>query len=192
MTYGLGSVHSISEWSLEGAKLTRYGAIIHTLWTIKLKNSASSVNAIFDLGEEKLSMINNVHLTISERDQKIDLFSEKINFDLKNKKINSKHEIYFKSASFKLNSKGFNLFQNSEGRDNLLFSKASFEQTNKPHNGFFGKADLIIYKSPSETFTMKGSAEIKLNSTSITAQEIEFNFRTNKIVSSKNSKIIKS
>jgi len=39
---------------------------------------------------------------------------------------------------------------------------------------------------------LKGSAEIKLESTLISAEEIEFNFKTKKIISSKKSKIIKS
>jgi lipopolysaccharide export system protein LptA len=74
----------------------------------------------------------------------------------------------------------------------LIFSKAAFEENNSSKNSFYGEADLIIYKSPSNTFILKGSAEIKFESTLISAEEIEFNFKTKKIVSSKKSKIIKS
>ena len=73
-----------------------------------------------------------------------------------------------------------------------IFSKAAFEENNASKANFYGEADLIIYKSPSDTFTLKGSAEIKLESTLISAEEIEFNFKTKKIISSKRSKIIKS
>jgi lipopolysaccharide transport protein LptA len=150
------------------------------------------VYAILDLGEEKLLMTNNVHLTITEEDEKIDLFSEKINFDLRNKNFRSKNQVQMKSTSFRLNSNGFDLFQNSNGVNELIFSKAAFKENNTTKNSFYGEADLIIYKSPSDTFTLKGSAEIKFESTLISAEEIEFNFKTKKIISSKRSKIIKS
>ena len=158
----------------------------------KFKSTASSVYAILDLAEEKLLMTNNVHLTITEKDEKIDLFSEKINFDLRNKNFRSKNQVQMKSTSFRLNSNGFDLFQNSNGVNELIFSKAAFEENNASKNSFYGEADLIIYKSPSDTFILKGSAEIKFESTLISAEEIEFNFKTKKIISSKRSKIIKS
>ena len=74
----------------------------------------------------------------------------------------------------------------------MTFSKASFVQNKDSKNIFFGEADLLIYKSPSDTFTMLGSAEIKLESTLFSAEEIEFNFKTKKIISLKKSKITKS
>ena len=74
----------------------------------------------------------------------------------------------------------------------MIFSKAAFEENNTSKDSFYGEADLIIYKSPSDTFTMKGSAEIKFESNMIIAEEIKFNFKTRKIISSKKSKIIKS
>lgn len=166
--------------------------IFRSYWENKFKSTASSVYAILDLGEEKLLMTNNVHLTITERDEKIDLFSEKINFDMRNKNFRSKNQVQMKSTSFRLNSNGFDLFQNSNGVNELIFSKAAFEENNASKNSFYGEADLIIYKSPSDTFTLKGSAEIKFESTLISAEEIEFNFKTKKIISSKRSKIIKS
>ena len=148
--------------------------------------------AILDLGEEKLLMTNNVHLTITEKDEKIDLFSEKVLFDMRNKNFRSKNQVKIKSTSFRLNSNGFDLFQNSNGVNELIFSKAAFEEDNASKNSFYGEADLIIYKSPSDTFTLKGSAKIKFGSSLISAEEIEFNFKTKKIISSKRSKIIKS
>ena len=166
--------------------------IFRSYWENKFRSTASSVYAILDLGEEKLLMTNNVHLTITERDKKIDLFSEKINFDMSNKNFRSKNQVQMKSTSFRLNSNGFDLFQNSNGVNELIFSKAAFEENNASKNSFYGEADLIIYKSPSDTFTLKGSAEIKFESTIISAEEIEFNFKTKKIISSKRSKIIKS
>ena len=166
--------------------------IFRSYWENKFKSTASSVYAILDLGEEKLLMTNNVHLTITEKDEKIDLFSEKINFDMRNKNFRSKNQVQIKSTSFRLNSNGFDLFQNSNGVNELIFSKAAFEENNSSKNSFYGEADLIIYKSPSNTFILKGSAEIKFESTLISAEEIEFNFKTKKIISSKRSKIIKS
>ena len=97
-----------------------------------------------------------------------------------------------KSTSFRLNSNGFDLYQNSVGENELIFSKAAFEESNVSKNSFYGEADLIIYKSPSDTFTLKGSAEIRYDSSLISAEEIEFNFKTKKIISSKISKIIRS
>ena len=166
--------------------------IFRSYWDNKFKSIASSMNATLDLGKEKLLMINNVHLIFTEKDQKIDLFSEKINFDMRNKTFSSKNKVQIKNTSFKLNSNGFDLFQNSNGMNELIFSKADFEEHNASKDNFYGKADLIIYKSPSDTFTLKGSAEIKLETTLISAEEIVFNFKTRKIISSKNSKIIKS
>jgi len=166
--------------------------IFKSYWDNKFKSIASSKNATLDLGEEKLLMTNNVHLTFTETDQKIDLFSDKINFDMRNKTFSSKNRVQIKNTSFKLNSNGFNLFQNSNGVNELILSKAVFEENNASKDNFYGEADLIIYKSPSDTFTLKGSAEIKLESTLISAEEIEFNFKTKKIISSKKSKIIKS
>ena len=166
--------------------------IFKSYWENKFKSSASSVYAILDMGEEKLFMTNNVHLTITERDKKIDLFSENINFDMRNKNFRSKNQVQMKSTSFRMNSNGFDLFQNSKGINELIFSKAAFEENNASKDSFYGKADLIIYESPSDTFTLKGSAEIKFESILISAEEIEFNFKTKKIISSKRSKIIKS
>ena len=166
--------------------------IFRSYWENKFRSTASSVYAILDLDEEKLFMTNKVHLTITERDEKIDLFSETINFDMRNKNFRSKNQVQMKSTSFKLNSNGFDLFQNLNGVNELIFSKAAFEEDNAAKNSFYGEADLIIYKSPSDTFTLKGSAEIKFESTLISAEEIEFNFKTKKIISSKRSKIIKS
>ena len=91
-----------------------------------------------------------------------------------------------------MNSNGFDLYQNSVGENELIFSKAAFEENNASKDNFYGGADLIIYKIPSDTFTLKGSAGIKLKSSLISAEEIEFNFKTKKIISSKRSKIIKS
>ena len=166
--------------------------IFRSYWDNKFKSIASSMNATLDLGKEKLLMINNVHLIFTEKDQKIDLFSEKINFDMRNKTFSSKNKVQIKNTSFNLNSNGFDLFQNSNGVNELIFTKAAFEENNASKDNFYGEADLIIYKSPSDTFTLKGSAEIKLESTLISAEEIEFNFKTKKIISSKKSKIIKS
>jgi len=156
------------------------------------KSSASSKLATLDLSENKLVMRNSVQLTITETDQKIDLFSENINFDMRNKTFSSKTKVQMKNNSFKLNSKGFEFLQNSNGANELLFSKANFEENSAFKDNFYGKANLIIYKSSSDTFTLKGSAEIQLESTLVTAEEIEFNFKTKKIISSKKSKIIKS
>ena len=166
--------------------------IFRSHWENKFKNTASSVYAILDLDEEKLLMTNNVHLTVTETDQKIDLFSEKINFDMRNRNFRSKKKVHFKSSSFRLSGDEFNFFQNSNGENEFNFSKAAFQQNIASKNNFYGEADLIIYKSPSDTFIMKGSAEIKFESTLISAEEIEFNFKTKKIISSKKSKIIKS
>ena len=166
--------------------------IFRSYWDNKFKSTASSVNATLDLGEEKLLMTNNVHLTLTETDQKIDLFSEKINFDMRNKTFSSKDKVQIKNTSFNLKSNGFDLFQNSNGVNELILTKAAFEENDVSKNNFYGEADLIIYKSPSDTFTLKGSAEIKLESNLISAEEIEFNFKTKKIISSKKSKIIKS
>ena len=166
--------------------------IFRSNWENKFKSSASSVYAILDLGEERLLMRNNVHLTITEKDKKIDLFSEKINFDMRNKNFLSKNKVQMKSTSFKLSSNEFNLFQKLNGVNEFIFSKAAFQESNPSENSYYGEADLIIYKSPSDTFIMKGSAEIRFESTLISAEEIEFNFKTKKIISSKKSKIIKS
>ena len=166
--------------------------IFRSFWENKFKSTASSVYAILDLDEERLLMTNNVHLTFTEKDEKIDLFSEEINFDMRNKNFRSKNQVQMKSTTFRLHSNGFDLFQNSNGVNELIFSKAAFEENNISKNGFYGEADLITYKSPSDTFTLKGSAEIKFESTLISAEEIEFNFKTKKIISSKKSKIIKS
>jgi len=158
----------------------------------KFKSSASSAHATLDLSGDKLVMINSVHLIITETDQNIDLFSENINLDMRNKTFSSNNKVQMKNSSFKLNSNGFNLLQNSNGANELIFSNAAFEENNASKDNFYGEADLIIYKSPSDTFTLKGSAEIQLESTLINAEEIEFNFKTRKIISSKKSKIIKS
>ena len=40
--------------------------IFRSYWENKFRSTASSVYAILDLGEEKLLMTNNVHLTITE------------------------------------------------------------------------------------------------------------------------------
>ncbi len=156
------------------------------------QSSASSVSASLHLPEESLIMRNNVHLTVSETEDKIDLFTDSLSVNLKNKTYSSDNKVMVKNSSLNLISSGFSITTNSSGiGKEISFDNAHFVN-NETENKFQGKADLIIYRSPSEILSMKGSAEVNINSSIITAEEIEFNFKTKKIISSKKSKIIKS
>ena len=106
--------------------------------------------------------------------------------------ITSKNEIELNNSFLKLQGKGFEFNQDKNGQSELTLTEVYFIQDNDSGNNLFGKADLIIYKSSSDIFTMIGSAQIKDESSVINAEEIEFNFKTKNIVSSKKSKITKS
>ena len=155
------------------------------------RSTASSSRAIFDLSNEMLIMTNNVHMTISEMDEKTDVFTKKLNFDFKKRSITSKNEVKLKNSFIELEGKGFKFNQDKNGQTELTLNKVYFVQNNEGNN-LYGRADLIIYESSSDIFTMKGSAQIKDQSSLFNAEEIKFNFKTKNIISSKNSKIIKS
>ena len=166
--------------------------IFKAYWENQSKSTASSVNAVFDLGNEMLIMTNNVHLTISAMDEKIDLFTNKITFDFKKRSVTCKNEVELKNSFIKLEGKGFEFNQDKNGQGELTLNKVYFVQNSNKGNNLYGSADLIIYESSSDIFTMKGSAQIKDDSSLIKAEEIKFNFKTQNIESSKNSKIIKT
>ncbi len=189
-SYELNSLKALQEENKEVFLLDE--PIFKTYRDNKSKSSASSVSAVFDLGNELLIMTNNVHLTISEKNEKFDLFTKKLNFDFKKGSITSKNEIELKNSFLKLKGKGFELNQDKNGQSELTLTKVYFMQDNDTGSNLFGKADLIFYKSSSDIFTMIGSAQIKDEFSVINAEEIEFNFKTKNIVSSKKSKITKS
>ena len=189
-SYELNSLKALQEENKEVFLLDE--PIFKTYWEDQSKNSASSVSAVFDLGNEMLMMTNNVHLTISVKNEKIDLFTKKLNFDFKKRSVTSKNEVELKNSFLKLEGKGFELNQDKNGQSELTLTEVYFMQDNDTGNNLYGKADLIIYKSSSDIFTMIGSAQIKDESSVINAEEIEFNFKTKNIVSSKKSKITKS
>jgi len=166
--------------------------ILKAYWENQSKSTASSISAVFDISNEILIMTNNVHLTISTMDEKIDLFTKKINFDFKKRSATSKNEVELKNSFIKLEGKGFEFKQDKNGQGELTLNKVYFVQNSNKGNNLYGSADLIIYESSSDIFTMKGSAQIKDDSSLINAEEIKFNFKTQNIESSKNSKIIKT
>lgn len=163
-----------------------------SLFKGKTESSVSSAIASLYLSKENLIMTNNVHLTVSESNDKIELFTESLNLDLKNKKYSSKEKATVKNSFLNVNSMGFSITSDPVGEGKQFLFNNAFFKTNKTQEKLQGKADLIIYKSPSEIINMKGSAEVNINSSIITAEEIVFNFKTKKIISSKKSKIINS
>ena len=88
--------------------------IFKTYWEDQSKSSASSVSAVFDLSNEILMMTNNVHLAISVKNEKIDLFTKKLNFNFKKRSVTSKNEVEVKNSYLKLEGKGFELNQDKK------------------------------------------------------------------------------
>ena len=83
-------LHSLTATQEENKKVFLLDEpIFRSFWENKFKSTASSVYAILDLDEERMLMTNNVHLTITEKDEKIDLFTEEINFDMRKKNFRS-------------------------------------------------------------------------------------------------------
>ena len=76
-----------------------------------------------------------------------------------------------------------------QGESLLTFPEAFFIQNNEEERKSNGKADLIIYKSSSDVLTLIGSAELKLDSFTLKAKEIVYNYKTKTIVSSKRSRM---
>ena len=148
--------------------------IFKAYWENQSRSTASSISAIFDVSNDMLIMTNNVHLTISTMDEKIDLFTKKINFDFKKRSATSKNEVELKNSFIKLEGKGFEFKQDKNGQGELTLNKVYFVQNSNKGNNLYGSADLIIYESSSDIFTMKGSAQIKDDSSLIKAEEIKF------------------
>ena len=76
--------------------------IFKAYWENQSRSTASSISAIFDVSNDMLIMTNNVHLSISTMDEKIDLFTKKINFDFKKRSATSKNEVELKNSFIKL------------------------------------------------------------------------------------------
>ena len=158
----------------------------------QIKSSISSDRAIMELGSERLIMKNKVHLILTQKDDEINLFAMEVNCDLKNKNFASKEKIRLETFFFNLESKGFELKESQEEEKILTFPEAHFVQNNKKESEAYGKADLIIFRTSSDVLTMVGSAEIKLSSLTLIAEEIEYNYKTKTIVSSKKSRLFTS
>ena len=105
--------------------------------------------------------------------------------------INSSQKIKLRMHLFVLESEGFQIKDREYRNKEISFSKAVFSQKEK-EEAVYGKADLIIHNFPSDVLILKGSAEIKFNSSTLKGDEIQFNYKTRTIIKSKNSKLIKS
>ena len=154
----------------------------------QIETSISSEKALLKLQSKRLIMKNKVHLVLIQKDDKINLFGEEINCDLKNRTFQSKDKISIHTLFFNLESEGFKLHQD-QGESLLTFPEAFFIQNNEEESKSYGKADLIIYKSSSDVLTLVGSAELKLDSFTLKAKEIVYNYKTKTIVSSKRSRM---
>ena len=165
--------------------------IIEELLDSQVNSSIKSDNALMDLDLKNLILSEKVHLNLSLDGKELDLFTNEVIFDLMQKEINSNQKIKLKMHLFDLESEGL-LIKNSEYKNKEIFlTKAVFSQIEREET-VYGKADLIIHKFPSDVLILKGSAEVKFNSSTLIGDEIQFNYKTKTIIKSKNSKFIKS
>ena len=165
--------------------------VIEEFLDSQVHSSIKSDNASMDLDLKNLILSEKVHLNLSLDGKELDLFTNEVIFDLMQKEINSNQKIKLKMHLFVLESEGFQIKDREYRNKEISFSKAVFSQEEK-EEAVYGKADLIIHNFPSDVLILKGSAEIKFNSSTLKGDEIQFNYKTRTIIKSKNSKLIKS
>ena len=157
----------------------------------QVHSSIKSDNAFMDLDLKNLTLSEKVHLNLRLDGKELDLFTNEIILDLMQMAINSSQKIKLRMHLFVLESEGFQIKDREYRNKEISFSKAVFSQEEK-EEAVYGKADLIIHNFPSDILILKGSAEIKFNSSTLKGDEIQFNYKTRTIIKSKNSKLIKS
>ena len=154
------------------------------------RNEGTSKEAILETSQKKLTMKSNVHLKLLKDKDVLELFTESIDFDLKNNFASSKSAVELKSNFFFLRGKEFELIEGKKGEFSLSFIKADLEQKKEGKYQKFGRADTIILGDSSNILIMLGSAKISLDSMIIEADEIKYNYKDKVILSSKNPKLV--
>lgn len=165
--------------------------VIEEFLDSQVHSSIKSDNAFMDLDLKNLTLSEKVHLNLRLDGKELDLFTNEIILDLMQRAINSSQKIKLRMHLFVLESEGFQIKDREYRNKEISFSKAVFSQEEK-EEAVYGKADLIIHNFPSDVLILKGSAEIKFNSSTLKGDEIQFNYKTRTIIKSKNSKLIKS
>ena len=165
--------------------------VIEEFLDSQVHSSIKSDNAFMDLDLKNLTLSEKVHLNLRLDGKELDLFTNEIILDLMQRAINSSQKIKLRMHLFVLESEGFQIKDREYRNKEISFSKAVFSQEEK-EEAVYGKADLIIHNFPSDILILKGSAEIKFNSSTLKGDEIQFNYKTRTIIKSKNSKLIKS
>tara|TARA_Y100001970_G_C14216221_1_gene849805 strand:+ start:1322 stop:2053 length:732 start_codon:yes stop_codon:yes gene_type:complete len=165
--------------------------VIEEFLDSQVHSSIKSDNAFMDLDLKNLTLSEKVHLNLRLDGKELDLFTNEIILDLMQRAINSSQKIKLRMHLFVLESEGFQIKDREYRNKEISFSKAVFSQEEK-EEALYGKADLIIHNFPSDVLILKGSAEIKFNSSTLKGDEIQFNYKTRTIIKSKNSKLIKS
>ncbi len=165
--------------------------VIEEFLDSQVHSSIKSDNAFMDLDLKNLTLSEKVHLNLRLDGKELDLFTNEIILDLMQRAINSSQKIKLRMHLFILESEGFQIKDREYRNKEISFSKAVFSQEEK-EEAVYGKADLIIHNFPSDVLILKGSAEIKFNSSTLKGDEIQFNYKTRTIIKSKNSKLIKS
>ena len=156
----------------------------------KIKSSISSEEARLELYNEKLIMKTKVHFRLINDKEITHLYTEQINLDLKNNTASTGLDVELKSEYFVLRGNGFQLIESPKGETQITFAKADLKQNLE--NGYqkLGSADSVLFNEESAILIFRGSAEIKLELMNMTADEIEYNYKTRSILSSKNSVLI--
>ena len=165
--------------------------VIEEFLDSQVHSSIKSDNAFMDLDLKNLTLSEKVHLNLRLDGKELDLFTNEIILDLMQRAINSSQKIKLRMHLFILESEGFQIKDREYRNKEISFSKAVFSQEEK-EEAVYGKAELIIHNFPSDVLILKGSAEIKFNSSTLKGDEIQFNYKTRTIIKSKNSKLIKS
>ena len=165
--------------------------VIEEFLDSQVHSSIKSDNAFMDLDLKNLTLSEKVHLNLRLDGKELDLFTNEIILDLMQRAINSSQKIKLRMHLFVLESEGFQIKDREYRNKEISFSKAVFSQEER-EEAVYGKADLIIHNFPSDVLILKGSAEIKFNSSTLKGDEIQFNYKTRTIIKSKNSKLIKS
>tara|TARA_B100001765_G_scaffold165863_1_gene109195 strand:+ start:1658 stop:2392 length:735 start_codon:yes stop_codon:yes gene_type:complete len=164
---------------------------LKTLSSNQIERSISSKKAKLELYKEKLIMEKKVHLRILDGKDIIHLYTEILNLDLANNIASTEHQVEVKSNYFLLNGGGFLQKVDSQGKTQIVFTKAVLNQDQGKGYEKIGRADSVLLTKESGILILKGSAELNLESMKMTADEIKYNYRTRKVLSSKNSLLVK-
>ena len=164
--------------------------LFRSIFKEEQKSFISSNEAILKISDRVLTMQKKVNIKLNIEEEIFNLFTEVINLNLKRNTVSSIENVEMFSKFFSIESKGFEIKEDSNGVLFMTFKKANLRQSKDQGDKNLGSADILEIMGRSDTLILRGSANITLNKIIMYADEIVYDFKTKSVISSVNPKIL--